>query len=50
MITDLAMPDMDGVELTEAIRRVSQTPIIVLSVRDADVMKVHALDAARTIT
>ena len=45
VITDLAMPEMDGVQLTEAIRRVAQTPIIVLSVRDADIMKVHALDA-----
>lgn len=44
VITDLAMPEMDGVELTQAIRRVAQTPIIVLSVRDSDRMKVEALD------
>jgi two-component system KDP operon response regulator KdpE len=44
IITDLAMPEMNGLELTQAIRRVSQIPIIVLSVRNADTMKVRALD------
>jgi two-component system KDP operon response regulator KdpE len=44
MITDLAMPEMNGLELTQAVRRTAQTPIIVLSVRDGDAMKVRALD------
>lgn len=44
VITDLAMPEMNGLELTQAVRRLDQTPIIVLSVRDTDVMKVKALD------
>lgn len=44
IITDLAMPEMNGLELTEAVRRLDQTPIIVLSVRDTDAMKVKALD------
>jgi two-component system, OmpR family, KDP operon response regulator KdpE len=44
IITDLAMPEMNGLELTQAVRRLAQTPIIVLSVRDTDVMKVAALD------
>ena len=44
VITDLAMPEMNGLELTRAIRRIAQTPIIVLSVRDTDAMKVTALD------
>lgn len=44
IITDLAMPQMNGLELTQAVRRVGETPIIVLSVRDTDAMKVTALD------
>lgn len=44
IITDLAMPEMNGLELTQAVRRMAQTPIIVLSVRDTDAMKVMALD------
>ncbi|HEY1580179.1 MAG TPA: response regulator transcription factor [Terracidiphilus sp.] len=44
IITDLAMPEMNGLELTQAVRRLDRTPIIVLSVRDADAMKVRALD------
>lgn len=38
------MPGMNGLELTQAVRRLAQTPIIVLSVRDSDAMKVKALD------
>jgi two-component system, OmpR family, KDP operon response regulator KdpE len=45
VITDLAMPEMNGVELCREIRAVSQVPIIVLSVRNQDLMKVEALDA-----
>jgi two-component system KDP operon response regulator KdpE len=44
VITDLAMPGMDGIELTRAIRQQSQTPVIVLSVRGNDSSKVAALD------
>ncbi|HEY4379082.1 MAG TPA: response regulator transcription factor [Acidobacteriaceae bacterium] len=44
IITDLAMPAMDGIELTREIRERSQVPIIVLSVRNNDVSKVAALD------
>jgi two-component system, OmpR family, KDP operon response regulator KdpE len=44
IVTDLAMPEMNGLELTQAIRRSDRTPIIVLSVRDTDAMKVKALD------
>lgn len=44
VITDLAMPNMNGVELTQAIRKIADTPIVVLSVRDSDAMKIRALD------
>ena len=44
IVTDLAMPEMNGLELTQAVRQVADTPIIVLSVRDTDTMKVTALD------
>ncbi|MBW4037873.1 MAG: response regulator transcription factor [Acidobacteria bacterium] len=45
VVTDLAMPQMNGVELCETIRVFSQVPIIILSVRDQEKMKVEALDA-----
>jgi two-component system KDP operon response regulator KdpE len=44
VITDLFMPRMDGIELTRAIRQMGDTPIIVLSVREQETMKVAALD------
>jgi two-component system, OmpR family, KDP operon response regulator KdpE len=44
VITDLAMPGMDGIELTREIRQHSQVPIIVVSVRNQDASKVAALD------
>jgi two-component system, OmpR family, KDP operon response regulator KdpE len=44
VITDLAMPGMNGIELTREIRARSQVPIIVLSVRSQDNAKVAALD------
>jgi two-component system KDP operon response regulator KdpE len=45
VITDVSMPQMNGVELCREIRSVSQIPIIVLSVRNQDLVKVEALDA-----
>jgi two-component system KDP operon response regulator KdpE len=44
VITDLAMPGMDGIELTKEIRERSDVPIIVLSVRSNDLSKVAAMD------
>ena len=44
VITDVSMPRMDGIELTRAIRQMGDTPIIVLSVREQETMKVAALD------
>jgi two-component system, OmpR family, KDP operon response regulator KdpE len=45
VITDLMMPNMDGVQLCKRIRAVSEIPIIVLSVRGEERNKVQALDA-----
>ncbi len=45
VITDLMMPNMDGVQLCKRIRAMSQIPIIVLSVRGHERSKIEALDA-----
>lgn len=45
IITDLQMPEMNGIELCRRIRRVSDLPMIVLSVRGDERTKVEALDA-----
>jgi two-component system KDP operon response regulator KdpE len=45
VITDLSMPNMDGLELCRRLRTKSQVPIIVLSVKGEERTKVHALDA-----
>src|ERR1700685_1890647 len=45
VITDLAMPNMDGLELCRRLRTRTQIPIIVLSVRGEERTKVNALDA-----
>ncbi|CAN5333736.1 response regulator [soil metagenome] len=45
VITDLQMPEMNGIELCREIRKVSEIPIIVLSVKGEEKTKVEALDA-----
>jgi two-component system KDP operon response regulator KdpE len=45
IITDLSMPNLDGVQLCRRVRTVSQVPIVVLSVRDQERQKIEALDA-----
>jgi len=45
VITDLQMPEMNGIELCREIRKISQIPIIVLSVKGEERTKVQALDA-----
>jgi two-component system KDP operon response regulator KdpE len=44
VILDLGLPDMDGAEVLQQIRRTSLVPIIVLSVRSDEKGKVAALD------
>ena len=45
VILDLGLPDMDGVSVAAALRGWSTVPIVVLSARDAEPVKVAALDA-----
>jgi len=45
IITDLQMPEMNGIELCREIRKLSNVPIIVLSVKGEEKTKVEALDA-----
>jgi two-component system KDP operon response regulator KdpE len=45
VITDLSMPNMGGIELCRRLRAVSRVPIIVLSVKGEERIKVEALDA-----
>jgi two-component system KDP operon response regulator KdpE len=44
VITDLSMPEMSGLELCRELRKTSQVPIIVLSVKGEEKTKVEALD------
>src|SRR6476661_8335645 len=44
VITDLAMPNMDGLELCRRLRTISQVPIIILSAKGEERIKVEALD------
>jgi two-component system KDP operon response regulator KdpE len=45
VLTDLAMPNMSGIELCKRLRQISQVPIVVLSVRGEERSKVEALDS-----
>jgi two-component system KDP operon response regulator KdpE len=44
ILLDLGLPDRDGLEVTQEIRRSSRTPIIVISARGQERDKVAALD------
>jgi len=45
VLTDLSMPNMGGLELCKRLRLISQIPVIVLSVKGEEKIKVEALDA-----
>jgi len=45
VITDLAMPNMNGIELCRRLRKMSQVPILILSVRGEERSKIEALDS-----
>ena len=44
VITDLAMPHMNGLQLCQRLRESSEVPIIILSVKGEEATKVEALD------
>ncbi|MEK6299171.1 MAG: response regulator transcription factor [Acidobacteriota bacterium] len=45
VITDLSMPNLNGIELCHRLRKLSPVPIVVLSVKGEEKTKVEALDA-----
>ena len=45
VLLDLALPDMDGIEVLGRLREWSKVPVVVLSVRDREDDKIAALDA-----
>lgn len=45
ILLDLGLPDLDGFAVLKRLREWSQTPVIVLTVRDSEEDKVNALDA-----
>lgn len=45
ILLDLGLPDGDGLDFIQEVRALDLTPIVVLTARDAEALKVRALDA-----
>lgn len=45
ILLDLGLPDMDGVDVLKRLREWSSTPVLILSVRDQESVKLAAFDA-----
>ncbi len=45
VLLDLGLPDKDGIEIIQEIRKVSQIPILIVSAREQEKDKIAALDA-----
>lgn len=45
VLLDLALPDMDGIQVTTKLREWTAAPILILSARDEELEKIAALDA-----
>jgi two-component system KDP operon response regulator KdpE len=45
IVLDLSLPDLDGIEVIKKIREWTQTPVIILSVREQESDKIATLDA-----
>lgn len=45
IILDMSLPDLEGIQVCKELREWTQTPVIILSVRDSEKDKVAALDA-----
>jgi two-component system KDP operon response regulator KdpE len=45
IVLDLGLPDLEGTDVVRRLREWSQTPVLVLTVRDSEEQKIAALDA-----
>ena len=45
IILDMSLPDLDGIQVVKQLREWTQTPVIILSVREQENDKIAALDA-----